>query len=58
VENGRAYPLRCTLVHACRHQGRGGSGYVISNLNPEGASRDKSAVYEYNFKTRTLGKLV
>ncbi|RKZ33840.1 MAG: hypothetical protein DRQ37_08430, partial [Gammaproteobacteria bacterium] len=38
--------------------GDGERGYVSSNLTPEGEARDKSAIYEYNFKTKTFGKLV
>ena len=38
--------------------GNGEKGYVSSNLTPEGEARDKSAIYEYDFKTKTLGKLV
>jgi dipeptidyl aminopeptidase/acylaminoacyl peptidase len=36
----------------------GETGYVSSNLTPEGEARDKAALYEYNFKTKTFGKLV
>ena len=36
----------------------GETGYVSSNLTPDGETRDKSAIYEYNFKTKTFGKLV
>lgn len=39
-------------------KGDGKSGYVTSNLTPEGEARDKSAIYEYNFETKTFGKLV
>jgi len=38
--------------------GDGKNGYVSSNLTPEGEARDKSAIYEYNFETKTFGKLV
>lgn len=38
--------------------GDGETGYVTSNLNPDGTERDKAAVYEYNFKTMTFGDLV
>lgn len=38
--------------------GDGKTGYVSSNLTPEGEARDKSAIYEYNFETKTFGKLV
>ncbi len=31
---------------------------MTSNLTPEGEARDKAALYEYNFKTKTFGKLV
>ena len=36
----------------------GENGYVSSNLTPEGEARDKSAIYEFNFKTKTFGKMV
>jgi len=38
--------------------GDGENGYVTSNLTPAGETRDKSAIYEYNFKTGAFGKLV
>jgi len=38
--------------------GDGDTGYVSSNLTPEGAPRDKAAIYKYNFKTREMGELV
>lgn len=38
--------------------GDGESGYVVSNLTPTGEARDKAALYEYNFKTKTFGDLV
>jgi len=39
-------------------KGDGVNGWVSSNLAPDGQPRDKAAIYEYNFKTRELGKLV
>jgi len=39
-------------------KGDGETGYVSSNLTPEGEVRDKAAIYEYNFDTQTFGKLV
>jgi dipeptidyl aminopeptidase/acylaminoacyl peptidase len=39
-------------------KGDGEHGWVTSNLTPEGEARDKAALYEYNFKTKTFGKLV
>ncbi len=39
-------------------KGDGENGYVSSNLTPEGEVRDKSAIYEFNFETKTFGKLV
>ena len=39
-------------------KGDGEHGWVTSNLTPEGETRDKAALYEYNFKTKTFGKLV
>lgn len=39
-------------------KGDGETGYVSSNLTPEGEVRDKSAIYEYNFKTKTFGKMI
>ena len=38
--------------------GDGESGYVSSNITPDGAPRDKAAIYKYNFKTREMGELV
>jgi len=38
--------------------GDGETGYVSSYLTPEGEARDKAALYEYNFKTKTFGKMV
>jgi dipeptidyl aminopeptidase/acylaminoacyl peptidase len=39
-------------------KGDGENGWVRSWLTPEGQPRDKAAIYEYNFKTKTFGKLV
>jgi dipeptidyl aminopeptidase/acylaminoacyl peptidase len=39
-------------------KGDGEHGWVTSNLTPEGQTRDKAALYEYNFKTKSFGKLV
>ena len=39
-------------------RGDGETGWVQSYLTPEGEVRDKAALYEYNFKTREMGKLV
>ena len=39
-------------------KGDGENGWVSSNLTPDGQARDKAAIYEYNFKTRSFGKLV
>ena len=39
-------------------KGDGTTGYVSSNLTPDGKPRDKAAIYEYNFQTRTFGDLV
>jgi dipeptidyl aminopeptidase/acylaminoacyl peptidase len=38
--------------------GDGETGYVRSNLTPEGDPRDKAAIYEYDFRSKTFGKLV
>lgn len=34
------------------------NGYVSSYVNPDGSTRDKAAIFEYNFKTREFGELV
>jgi dipeptidyl aminopeptidase/acylaminoacyl peptidase len=39
-------------------KGDGVSGWVSSNITPDGQPRDKAAIYEYNFKTREWGDLV
>ena len=39
-------------------KGDGKSGYVSSYITPEGESRDKAAIYEYNFETKEFGDLV
>jgi dipeptidyl aminopeptidase/acylaminoacyl peptidase len=39
-------------------KGNGEEGWVTSHLTPDGKVRDKAALYEFNFKTQTLGKLV
>ncbi|MGD8681943.1 MAG: S9 family peptidase, partial [Lysobacterales bacterium] len=39
-------------------KGDGEHGWVSSYLTPDGKVRDKSAIYEYDFKTKTFGKLV
>jgi dipeptidyl aminopeptidase/acylaminoacyl peptidase len=39
-------------------KGNGDAGWVVSNVEPDGSTRDKAALYEYNFKTKTFGKLV
>lgn len=39
-------------------KGDGEHGWVTSNLTPDGEARDKAALYEYNFKTKTFGNLV
>ena len=33
-------------------------GYVMSNLTPDGQTRDKAGLYRYNFKTRQFGELI
>ena len=38
--------------------GDGETGYVSSNINPDGTERDKAAIYRYNFKTQTFGDLL
>jgi dipeptidyl aminopeptidase/acylaminoacyl peptidase len=38
--------------------GDGETGYVLSNLTPDGEKRDKAGLYTYNFKTKTMGELV
>jgi dipeptidyl aminopeptidase/acylaminoacyl peptidase len=38
--------------------GDGETGYVSSYLTAEGEARDKAALYEYNFKTKSIGKMV
>jgi len=39
-------------------RGDGKTGWVVSNVNPDGSYRDKSALFEYDFETKTFGKLV
>ncbi|MGA0265951.1 MAG: prolyl oligopeptidase family serine peptidase [Lysobacterales bacterium] len=39
-------------------KGDGINGWVTSNLTPEGDIRDKTALYEYNFATQTMGEMV
>jgi len=39
-------------------KGDGVNGWVTSYITPDGQVRDKAAVYEYNFKTKTFGKMV
>lgn len=39
-------------------KGDGTTGYVSSYLTPDGAPRDKAAIYEYNFETHEMGDLV
>lgn len=39
-------------------KGDGANGWVTSYLTPDGQARDKAGLYEYNFETKTFGKLV
>jgi len=38
--------------------GDGENGYVSSRVNPDGTTRDKAAIFKYNFKKREMGELV
>lgn len=38
--------------------GDGPNGYVVSNINPDGTTRDKSALFHYNFDTKKMGELI
>jgi dipeptidyl aminopeptidase/acylaminoacyl peptidase len=39
-------------------RGDGKTGWVVSNLNPDGSQRDKAALFEYDFETKTFGKML
>lgn len=56
------------VVHSARYDAHsyspvgvkadGDNGYVSSYVNPDGSTRDKAAIFEFNFKTREFGDLV
>lgn len=39
-------------------RGDGETGWVTSNVTPDGAYRDKAALYEYDFKNKKFGRLI